>query len=399
MSEETVVEVVPASELAAIVKREQLPEGPATLLTKTFGPLHTKLTSTLESAKAVHGTGENAIDRKLARECRLALREVRCSIEGVRKDAKADALRYGKAVDGMANVLKFLCEPEEERLEAIEQFEARKEAARIAALVAERSAALVAVNADTAAFNLGTMNAETWNTVIAAATKAKTDKEEAERQAEADRIKKEADAAAERARIIAENERLKIETAARVAAWLAEQKRLEIERQAAAAKAEAERKEAAAKAEAEQKKLQAKLDAERAARKQAEAAEAKAKAEAAAAAEAAAKTAAKAKAALDAKAKAEAEAKAEADAKAQADARAKAAAEEEARLAAEAEAEAKANAPDAQKLQEYFAAVEQIPVPAMASAAGHKVRSYLCDKLAAFTDWGTEQVSTLKRKR
>lgn len=399
MSEEVVVEVVPASELAAIIKREQIPVDSATQLTKTFGPLHTRLNATLSTAKNVQGTGENVIERKLARECRLALREVRCDIENVRKDAKADTLRYGKAVDGMANVLKFLCEPEEERLEAIEQFEARKEAARIATLVAERSAALVAVNADPAAFNLGTMNTETWNTVIAAATKAKADKEEAERQAEADRVQKEAAAAAERARIIAENARLKKEAEERQAAWLAEQKKNEDERRLAqaeadhkaaevAAKAEADRRDAAKaakaladKAAAEQKKLQAKLDAERAARKQAEEAEAKAKADAAAAA------------ATQAKAKAAAEAKA------QADARVKAAAEEEARLAAEAEAEAKANAPDAQKLQEYFAAVAQIPVPAMASAAGRKVRSYLCDRLAAFTDWGTEQVSTMKRRR
>jgi len=57
-----------------------------------------------------------------AREGRLFLREKRIAIETSRKKLKEDVLREGKAIDGIANVLKALIEPIEEHLDRQEHF-------------------------------------------------------------------------------------------------------------------------------------------------------------------------------------------------------------------------------------------------------------------------------------
>jgi hypothetical protein len=326
MSEEmtTVQESAPA-ELCAVVKREGVAEQQQAVLIGSFAPYHAQIAAARKTSETITN-GADPLQRKMARECRLELRRVRCAIENTRKDAKADALRYGKAVDGMANVLKFLCEPEEERLEEIEQAEVRKEQARIAALVESRMTALIEAEANPAAYNLAAMDDATWDTVLAGAVKAKQDRIEAERKAETDRIERERKEAEERARIKAENERLK---------------------------AEAEKREAEIKAErekeaAERAKVEAKLKAEREAAQKA--------------AQAAADEAARvAKAAADERAKVEA---AEAKAKAE-----KAAAEQ-----AESDRLAKlAAAPDKEKLLAFAAAVLDLELPEMATDAGRAV--------------------------
>ena len=57
-----------------------------------------------------------------ARDGRLFLREKRIAIENSRKKLKEDALREGKAIDGIANVLKALIVPIEEYLDNQEHF-------------------------------------------------------------------------------------------------------------------------------------------------------------------------------------------------------------------------------------------------------------------------------------
>lgn len=61
-------------------------------------------------------------DMDIARVGRLFLREKRIAIEKSRKKLKEQALREGKAIDGIANVLKALIVPIEEYLEKQEKF-------------------------------------------------------------------------------------------------------------------------------------------------------------------------------------------------------------------------------------------------------------------------------------
>jgi len=74
-------------------------------------------------AKAIVVTDENQTpDMQMARVGRLFLRDKRIAIEKIRKDLKEQSLREGKAIDGIANILKSLIIPIEEYLEKQERF-------------------------------------------------------------------------------------------------------------------------------------------------------------------------------------------------------------------------------------------------------------------------------------
>lgn len=173
-------------------------------------------------------------EMKLARTVRLELKNIRIAADQARKSLKEDAVRYGKAADGICNVIKFAIEPVEKHLQEQEDFIERAEAARKAKLVETRAAALLVYKADPKFFNLAEMPEETFNSLLethkqafetakaqaAAAEKARQDREKAEADArEAQRVENErlkAETAAKDAQIrAAEIERLKVETAAR----------------------------------------------------------------------------------------------------------------------------------------------------------------------------------------
>lgn len=238
------------AELVQVEKAAGMEHGAALTLRRQFADYYTSITGLRKQAEQITDPA-NITHQKAAREVRLGLRKVRCDVENTRKALKAESLSRGKAIDGFANVLKYLCEPIEAQLADIEHYAARQEAARIAALVKERTDALVAIGGDPIAYNLGEMDAETWEATLATAKTRREERIEAERRAEAERIKKEQADAQERERIRKENEAL----------------RAEADKREAAAKKE---REAAAK---EQRALQAKLDAEKQKRQAAERAE------------------------------------------------------------------------------------------------------------------------------
>ena len=74
-------------------------------------------------AKTISVTNENqTAEMKMARAGRLFLKEKRVSIEKTRKALKEQSLREGKAIDGIANVLKALIIPIEKHLDQQEHF-------------------------------------------------------------------------------------------------------------------------------------------------------------------------------------------------------------------------------------------------------------------------------------
>ena len=81
-------------------------------------------------AKEIVVTDGSQVDAiELAREGRLLLREKRIAVENTRKELKEQSLREGKAIDGIANVLKSVIVPVEEYLKSQENFVALKEEA------------------------------------------------------------------------------------------------------------------------------------------------------------------------------------------------------------------------------------------------------------------------------
>ncbi|MFA5297255.1 MAG: hypothetical protein WC389_03505, partial [Lutibacter sp.] len=65
---------------------------------------------------------DQKVEMEMARVGRLFLRDKRITIEKTRKELKEQSLREGKAIDGIANVLKALIEPIESYLDQQENF-------------------------------------------------------------------------------------------------------------------------------------------------------------------------------------------------------------------------------------------------------------------------------------
>jgi hypothetical protein len=247
------------NQLEIIVKDSGLEATKAQYILKNFQNYFDVAADWEKKAKTIIVTSENQkADMDIARVGRLFLREKRIAIEKARKELKEQSLREGKAIDGIANVLKALIVPIEDYLEQQEKFPE-----------------------------------------IQAKKKEEAMRLEIERRIEEERIAKEKAEAEERERIKLENERLKKEAEEREKAIIAERKKQEEKLAEERAKADAERKkqeallakeranaeaerreaeekarkekeaqekklaEERAKAEAERKKTEAKLKAER----------------------------------------------------------------------------------------------------------------------------------------
>lgn len=223
-------EVVAENQLAVIVKDSGLETTKAQYILDKFQDYFKIAAEWEEKAKTIKVTdASQTVDMQIARTGRLFLRDKRIAIEKARKELKEQALREGKAIDGIANVLKALIVPIEEYLDAQEHF-VEREAQRRAAEEAEA------------------MRFKAEQERIA--------REEAERK-EQERIRK-------------ENKRLQKEAEARekkIAAErkAAEKKQRELEEKARKEREAAERaaKEAQAKAEAERRAIEEKARKER----------------------------------------------------------------------------------------------------------------------------------------
>ena len=201
-------------------------------------------------------------------DARMEVKGLRVDVEKKRKELKADALEYGRKVDGEAKRITALLEPIEAHLEAEESIvvkekerKAAEEAAAKKAKLDTRLAALAAVQRVVNPFAVEGMTTGQFDDYLAEATVAYakwlSDKaeEEAARKAESDRL------AAERAEL----DRQKSEQAAAQKLLDDERRKLELEkaRAEAAEKAKQEAEARHAKQLADAEAAKAKADAER----------------------------------------------------------------------------------------------------------------------------------------
>lgn len=339
----------------AVVVTDLEPES-ALAIRGAFGALFDQVAEWTRRAREIRVTSlDDKRGMKLARESRLAVRDVRIEAEHARKRLKSDIVRRGKAIDGAANIIKDLLEPIEVYLLEQETFAARHEQARKDALRAAREEALRALGTDPAPFaNLGETDEETWASTLQDAKDAHAARLEAAREAEAVRVEAE--------RIVAEKRE-----AARVAAAKEKAEREE------KARAQAEEN---ARLKAERDALEARFASEREAER--EAAE-HAAASARAVREAVEEEARKARAEQE---RAERELAAE---RARADAERRA--EEERQAAAAAEARAAELAPDREKLLALARTVRALQVPELATEAGRVAGAKVAEQLAKMAAW------------
>lgn len=265
------------SDIVKVIQESGLEKPTAETLQNSFLPFFQRAQEWKEKAGTIAVTDESQkAEMQLARTARLELKQIRVEADKTRKALKEDSLRYGKAVQGVYNVIEYLIAPIEEYLETQEKFAEIQAANRNSALAELRNTELAAYR-DFVPYNLdlGGMPEEDYAKLLNGAKLQLSAKVEAERKAEQERIEREKAETEERERVRQENERLKAEAAEREkqiaaeraeAAKRAESERIERERieAEARAEAEAERKETEKKARIEREKLEA-------ARKEAEA--------------------------------------------------------------------------------------------------------------------------------
>lgn len=254
-----------------ILKETGVEQSTATQLRFAFNEMFGQAEKWLGQAHAIRVTDVSQVrEMKMAREVRLALRQIRCNAENTRKRLKSDALAKGKAIDGIANVLKALIEPVEKHLQEQEDFAKRVEEQRIAALNETRKLALSAyMDVSGLCENLGALSQEQFDAMLYGAQQKRV--REAEAAAEAERLRL---AEVERARKEAEalEEKRKTELAeARKRAAEEARARLEAQRVADLEKMERMRVQAElAKKEEAERAAKAEFDRQDAERKAAE---------------------------------------------------------------------------------------------------------------------------------
>lgn len=201
--------------------------------------------------------------RALARQCRLEVKKIRCAVETTRKAMKEDSLRRGRAIDGFANRIKSVCQPEEARLLEIEEYLERQEAARKAALKAERSQLIRDIGGDPTLYVLEAMDETQFSHLCETIRADVAARAEAERKAAEERAAAEEAERQERERVRAENDRLRAEAEQREKELAAERAKAEAERQRVEAleREETQRRADAQRAEEEEAERQRQLEA------------------------------------------------------------------------------------------------------------------------------------------
>ena len=121
----------PNEKLATIVSESGLEKSKADVLLANFSDYFKIAGEWERKAKVLVVTDETQVaEMNMAREGRLFLKEKRVSLEKVRKGLKEQSLREGKAIDGIANVIKALIVPIEQYLDDQEHFVEKQEAAK-----------------------------------------------------------------------------------------------------------------------------------------------------------------------------------------------------------------------------------------------------------------------------
>jgi len=172
-------------------------------------------------------------EMKMAREGRLALRDIRVAAEKAKDKLKEDSLRESKFIQSIYNLIEGTIKPLENELLEKEKFAENLEKERIAKLKKERIELLTPWVADVNHYWLEGMSDSDFKDLLEGSKLAHETRVENERKAEQERIEKEQAEAAERERIRLENERLKAEAEEKEKALAAE--RLEREKELAEA--------------------------------------------------------------------------------------------------------------------------------------------------------------------
>ena len=181
-------------------------------LREIFTPILEQVSGWRDKALALVITDATQLtEMQQAREGRLILKDLRCEAERLRKTLKEDSLQKGRAIDGIANLVKGIIEPIEDHLQAQEDYAKIKEAERRSALKIARVNILTPLGVTVEFYNLEDMSEEAFNGLVAQSQRQILEKQEAARKAVEEQAAREQAERAEQERQRLENERLKKE--------------------------------------------------------------------------------------------------------------------------------------------------------------------------------------------
>lgn len=131
------------NELVQVIEGSGLEVATANYIKEQFIPFFDKAIEWRQKAEALVVTDiSQTREMKMAREARLALKEIRVSADKTRKQLKEDSLRYGKAVQGVYNLIEYLIAPIEKHLQEQEDFVVIQDVKRKAEIKASREVEL-----------------------------------------------------------------------------------------------------------------------------------------------------------------------------------------------------------------------------------------------------------------
>ena len=126
-------------QLVKVITESGIDTKTAKNLQDSFLPFFNQAQEWADKAALLVVTDANQVQlMKDARQARLMLKEIRVNADKMRKTLKEDSLRYGKAVQGVYNVIEYLIAPIEQHLEKQEKFVEIQEAERKAKLKLQR---------------------------------------------------------------------------------------------------------------------------------------------------------------------------------------------------------------------------------------------------------------------
>lgn len=238
------------NQLVIVASQTGLAENKVKTLMQRFSSSFAEAKGIVEQAKLITVTDEEQVDKMMeARTARLKLRDIRVAVEKTRVELKEQSLREGKAIDGMANIIKALIVPVEQHLEKQEKFAEEQEKLRLDQRNIERVSKLQQYVSDTSIYMVRDMTDLAFDTLLNTCKIAHEATKKAEEEAETKRLADLEIKRKEDERIRNENERLKA---------LREKDRIKMQK-LKDEKDEMERKEQAKKLE-EEKKAQEEKD-------------------------------------------------------------------------------------------------------------------------------------------
>src|SRR3990167_7503622 len=204
-------------ELVAIIEENNLEKTQGQVILDNFSSFIKEASQWESKAKTIVITNVLQVEKMAeARGARLALKSIRVNVENVRKSLKEKALLEGKAIDGIANVIKALIVPLEEYLETQEKFAETLEAERIAKKNEERAFELAKYVEDITLYNFKDMPDEVFDNLILKVKTVFDAEQEAKKKTEQERIGNEKKEKAEQEKKLeAEKEKAKKEAEAR----------------------------------------------------------------------------------------------------------------------------------------------------------------------------------------